>query len=75
MKTPTCRSCGVEIVWLMTKNGRWMPVEPETVEEGDDEYDQTKHTSHFDTCPDSAAYRRPAAKNDGAASADRDSPF
>ena len=54
----TCRSCGAEIVWLKTAAGKNMPIDAETWEPGDDEFDHKRHTSHFATCPDSNQHRR-----------------
>lgn len=47
-----CRepSCRARIVWLKTATGANMPCDADTVEADDDEYDATKHVSHFKTC-------------------------
>jgi hypothetical protein len=53
-----CRSCGAEIVWLKTINGKNMPVDAETFEDGDELFEPKRHTSHFATCPDAEKFRR-----------------
>jgi hypothetical protein len=40
-----CRSCRAEIAWCLTSAGKRAPVDQDG-------------TSHFATCPDSAAWRR-----------------
>ena len=55
----TCRSCGAEIVWLKTVNGKNMPVDAETFEPGDELFEPKRHTSHFSTCPEADKHRRP----------------
>lgn len=58
-RTPgTCRSCGAEIVFLRTRTGSRMPVDAETVEEGEELFDPKRHTSHFATCPQAGEHRR-----------------
>jgi hypothetical protein len=59
MKTSECRSCGAEIVWIKTELGKWMPVDADTITEGDEVFDPGEHVSHFSTCPDAGAHRRP----------------
>jgi hypothetical protein len=41
----TCRGCGADVYWIITKAGKRMPVD------GDG-------TSHFATCPMSGEFRR-----------------
>jgi hypothetical protein len=54
-----CRSCKAEIVWLHTSSGGRMPVDAETVSEGDTEFEpRAGHISHFVTCPDSQQWKR-----------------
>lgn len=57
-KVATCRGCGAEIVWLKTQKGKNMPVDAETVTDGDAIYDRNIHTSHFDTCTNARPFRR-----------------
>ena len=47
-----CReqTCNARIVWLKTETGKNMPVDADTVEADDTEYDGARHTSHFKTC-------------------------
>ena len=55
-----CRSCGAPIVWLKTRNGKNMPVDPKEGGEYDEKvvFDAKFHTSHFDTCPSADQHRR-----------------
>ena len=59
--TPThCGSCGDSIVWLMTGNpGKRMPVNAETVSQGDLIYERGRHVSHFATCRFADRHRKP----------------
>lgn len=54
-----CDSCRAEIVWLVTVNRKHMPVNAETVSDGDRIFDASKHTSHFATCPNAHRHRKP----------------
>jgi hypothetical protein len=49
-KPSICRGCGSEIFWIVTKNGKRMPVNADG-------------TSHFSSCPDADKFRK--GKNDG----------
>lgn len=53
-----CRSCWAQIIFLPTVHGKKMPVDADTVEAGDDLFDQERHTSHFATCPNAGRHRR-----------------
>ncbi len=53
-----CRTCHAKIIWFKTEAGKNMPVDADTVEAEDDEYDPPRHVSHFATCPQSAQHRR-----------------
>lgn len=54
-----CRSCGAAIVWLKTSTGKNMPVDAETVTEGDTQFEKDAgHISHFATCPNAASHRQ-----------------
>lgn len=57
MNAKPCRSCGVSIVFLVTATGGKLPINADTVREGDQEYDKARHVSHFATCPDAASFR------------------
>lgn len=54
----TCRTCGKEIVFLKTVNGKNIPVDAETVEVGDTDFEPGRHVTHFRTCPHAAEHRR-----------------
>lgn len=73
----TCTSCGRDIIWCKTPQGKRMPVDAEPVKGGnlrlEDVQDEgpcvycTKagegtHVSHFATCPNAAQHRKPAPK-------------
>lgn len=58
LELSSCRNCDADIVWLRTRSGRNMPVDADSVEPGDDEFDAGRHVSHFSTCPDAGRYRR-----------------
>jgi hypothetical protein len=54
-----CRSCGAEIVWVVTDSGKRIPVDAETATEGDTEFEpRAGHVSHFATCPDTNKWRK-----------------
>jgi len=42
-----CRGCGAIIYWIVTRNGKRMPVNPDG-------------TSHFSTCPEAGKFRKKA---------------
>jgi hypothetical protein len=56
-----CQSCGQPIVWFKTKSGKRMPVNAETTKPTDAEHqlDLKRHTSHFATCAQADAWRKP----------------
>lgn len=54
-----CKDCKAPIIWLKTAAGANMPADAETVGVGDQQFDRTKHVSHFGTCPNAAKFRRP----------------
>lgn len=51
-----CKSCGARVFWVTTPNGKKMPANPDGV-------------SHFDTCVNAAAHRRPRPTRANAAKA------
>ena len=53
-----CRACQKEIVFLLTKTGKKMPVDAETVTQDDHQFDHTRHVSHFATCPAAKQFRK-----------------
>ena len=58
--TVRCSTCGADIVWFYTHNGKRMPVDEETTQPNDraDQLDLKRHRSHFATCPDRDKHRR-----------------
>ena len=53
-----CRTCNARIIFLPTDTGKRMPIDADSVEAEDEEYQRGKHVSHFSTCTNSAAHRR-----------------
>ncbi len=50
-RQPTCRDCGAPIVFLEARNGKRVPVDPETAEPGEEFFDKSKgHRLHFVRC-------------------------
>lgn len=45
------KGCGARIIWLRTRRGRFMPIEPESVEPDDELYDHGRHVVHWASCP------------------------
>lgn len=45
-----CKSCRAQIIWLPTPEGRATPIDADTVEPDDEEYEHGRHVSHFTTC-------------------------
>lgn len=54
-----CSSCRARIVYLVTATGKNMPVEADTVEPTDEEFDSKRHESHFAKCPNANQHRKP----------------
>lgn len=54
----SCKSCGADIVFLRTVNGKNMPVNADTVEPGDVDYEHGRHVAHWATCPQASQHRR-----------------
>lgn len=52
------RDCNARIVWLKTSTGKNMPVDADTVEPDDEEFEPFRHISHFETCPGAQRFRR-----------------
>ena len=59
MKIVKCRDCGKEIVFLTTERLKKVPVNTETVSEGETRYIHGKHISHFSDCPGANKFRKP----------------
>lgn len=61
MRTTTqknCHACGHQIVFLLTRKGSKMPVNAESTEPGDEQWDRSRHVSHFDTCPHADKFKK-----------------
>lgn len=44
------KGCGKPIIWLTTRRGKRIPVEPESVEPDDQLFDNDKHIKHWIAC-------------------------
>lgn len=63
----SCRSCGAPIVWMRTEQGQMMPVDADSVDEAELEYDDDgtprfqygTHASHFASCDQADRWRKP----------------
>lgn len=53
-----CRACNAEIIFLLTKNEKRIPINGDTYSAGETRFDPAKHTSHFATCPKAAQFRK-----------------
>lgn len=68
-----CKSCGADVLWVETRKGKRMPLDPEensagnVVIEADGkaavlppgaQYSGPRYASHFETCPDAQRWRR-----------------
>jgi hypothetical protein len=53
-----CRACNQRIIFLETSSGKKMPVDADTVEPDDDEFDGSRHTTHFSTCTKPDYFRK-----------------
>lgn len=49
-KIIACRYCNASITFLRTKNNKFMPVDIDSVDPDDIEYDSSKHAAHFANC-------------------------
>lgn len=57
-----CRheSCNARIIFLRSRTGSQVPVDADSVDPEDTDYDPKRgHVSHFATCPGAAGFRRP----------------
>lgn len=69
-----CSSCEAPVTWATTTTGKKMPLDERPVADGtfvyvagvarratpdDDRLHRDRFTSHFATCPDAAAHRKP----------------
>jgi hypothetical protein len=55
----SCRECGADIVFLRTASGKTMPVNAESVEPDDVDYEHGRHVTHWSTCTNPERFRRP----------------
>jgi hypothetical protein len=64
---PKCKSCQAEIVFLVTKKGKQMPVTASSLTQEDREligigsvveYRHGQHISHFSDCKDASLFRK-----------------
>ena len=54
-----CKSCGKEIVFLKTRNGKIIPINADTMQGKETVYDhKIGHVSHFTTCKDASKFRK-----------------
>ena len=54
-----CKACHEPIVWLKTFKGKNIPVDDNSsVREGDETFDRSRHSCHFDTCPNADQFRK-----------------
>ena len=62
-----CKSCGANMAWVLTANGRYMPVEYTSlsVEEKTElnlcqpvKFAYGRHISHFANCPNAKTFRK-----------------
>ena len=64
MKIDRCRSCGAPGVWMVTKNGKRILVDVESIEDEPTlsgknlTFDHTLHRAHWATCPHAQRWRR-----------------
>ena len=72
MKLTNCKACGKEIWFLKTRNGKYIPVNGESLSltEKNDLvndlqrlFDPEKHVSHFADCPAAKQFRNKEYKN------------
>ncbi len=56
-----CRAfgCNKRIIFLPTESGKRMPVDADTVEPDDEQFDPERHESHFAKCPGAHNFRKP----------------
>lgn len=52
------KDCKADVIWLPTKEGKRMPVNPENVAADDYLFRHDHHVSHFADCPNADQFRR-----------------
>jgi hypothetical protein len=61
MHTRTCRDCGAPMVFLRGGPNRWIPVDEDSVTEGDEVFEpRSGHVPHVETCQAEEMRRRDA---------------
>lgn len=64
---PNCKACNKEIYFLKTKNGKFIPVNAESLNDSELHelrnktqrlFDPKRHITHFSDCPMSAKFRK-----------------
>ena len=59
MKITKCRSCGADIVWLVTQRNKMIPVDADSIADKEAEvFDPEQMTTHFATCRDADKWRK-----------------
>jgi len=67
LRTKICDKCPQEFVWLRTREGKWEPVNVESLSDSDKHelnsgykifFDPNRHVSHFSNCPYSKEFRK-----------------
>ena len=58
----TCRSCNARIIFFLSRAGRMMPVDADSVRPTDTKLDLTHMVSHFATCTHPDQHRKPRKK-------------
>jgi hypothetical protein len=58
LRIKRCTSCQARIVFLTTSKGNAMPADADTVEADDQDFDPSRHTSHFATCSNPDKHRK-----------------
>lgn len=61
-----CKSCKAKIIYMKTVKNKFIPVNYEEGMTAQTMFDRLKHTTHFVTCPNSKAFRKPVPKKGGA---------
>lgn len=53
-----CRSCHAPVRFLITAKGKQIPVNADTSKPEDYDYDRSRHTPHFATCPEAKRWSK-----------------